>query len=58
MNALEDKQIGQPVFAELTVSNAKPFVDLMADDQPGARRYRAGVIPSCCLNALPNAASD
>ncbi|MCT7295587.1 nuclear transport factor 2 family protein [Ralstonia sp. CHL-2022] len=32
MNALENKQILQAAFAELAVSNAKPFVDLMADD--------------------------
>ncbi|PLC40560.1 DUF4440 domain-containing protein [Ralstonia pickettii] len=32
MNALDNKHILQTVFAELAVSNAKPFVDLMADD--------------------------
>ena len=32
MNALENKKILQAAFAELAVSNAKPFVDLMADD--------------------------
>lgn len=32
MNALENKQILQTAFAELAASNAKPFVDLMADD--------------------------
>jgi ketosteroid isomerase-like protein len=32
MNALENKQILQAAFAELALSNAKPFVDLMSDD--------------------------
>ena len=32
MNALENKQILRAAFTELAVSNAKPFVDLMADD--------------------------
>ena len=32
MNSLENKQILQAAFAELAVSNAKPFVDLMTDD--------------------------
>lgn len=32
MNALENKQVLQAAFAELGVSSAKPFVDLMADD--------------------------
>lgn len=32
MNAFENKQILQAAFAELAVSNAKPFVALMADD--------------------------
>lgn len=32
MNALNNKQMLQAAFAELAVSNAKPFVDLMADD--------------------------
>lgn len=32
MTALENKQLLQAAFAELAVSNAKPFVALMADD--------------------------
>jgi uncharacterized protein len=32
MGAAENKQLLQNVFAELSVGNAKPFVDSMADD--------------------------
>lgn len=47
MNALENKQILQAAFAELAMCNAKPFVDLMAEDfcwvctgtTPWSRRY-------------------
>ncbi|ENZ75119.1 MULTISPECIES: MerR family transcriptional regulator [Ralstonia] len=44
--------------SNLPQARALAKVATREDDQLVARRYRAGVIPSCCLNALPNAASD
>jgi len=47
MNALDNKHILQTVFAELAVSNAKPFVDLMAENSAGFAPVRG-----CGLGAM------